>query len=98
MKPCLGSCFQLRLPRSFTGPSSDCRGGGGKNKYYAYVKASGIENNSSEPIIMGKTDVLGGLETGSCFFYDHMYGESMGTTLSVDISDDDGLSWEEYLV
>jgi hypothetical protein len=32
-------------PTSFTGPSSDCRGGG-KNKYYAYVEASGNENSS----------------------------------------------------
>ncbi|MEW7277131.1 reprolysin-like metallopeptidase [Aquimarina sp. 2201CG1-2-11] len=76
-------------PSRNTGPS-----GAADGTYYAYIEASrnGIGYPTKRAILNGPCFDLGTETQGTFSFQYHMYGSSIGT-LTLEISDDNGLSW-----
>ncbi len=76
-------------PSRNTGPSSAAEG-----TYYAYIEASGNGNGypNKRAILNGPCFDLRSETQGSFSFQYHMFGSSIGT-LTLEISDDDGITW-----
>ena len=71
---------------SNTGPSSPANGSSG----YYYTEAT--TNSNSSAILLSPVYDLTAAATAQFDFYYHMYGAEMGS-LTLEISDDDGISW-----
>ncbi|NNK82880.1 MAG: T9SS type A sorting domain-containing protein [Flavobacteriaceae bacterium] len=77
-------------PSPSTGPSDDITGGG--NYYFTEASNSGLGQNATTILVSPCFD-LSSLNEAYFTFYYHMYGSNMGS-LSLDISNDNGNTWD----